>query len=79
MLFFEQFDFCLSTFFLTLSKKLAVECDKFKLNPMSQSTLINHDSTGIIDTSTNVDNLYERLKNTSFDAAQQRKLNKNLP
>ncbi len=25
-----------------------------------------------------MDNLHERLKNTSFDAAQQRKLNKSL-
>ncbi|CAF4713399.1 unnamed protein product, partial [Rotaria magnacalcarata] len=45
---------------------------------MNQSTLINHDSAGIIDTNINVDNLHERLKNTSFDAAQQRKLNKSL-
>ncbi|CAF2044454.1 unnamed protein product [Rotaria magnacalcarata] len=62
----------------TLNQKLAVECDKFKTNPMNQSTLINHDSAGIIDTNINVDNLHERLKNTSFDAAQQRKLNKSL-
>jgi cell division protein FtsB len=41
---------------------------------MNQSTSLNHDSIS----SENIENLYERLKNTSFDAAQQRKLNKTL-
>ncbi len=36
-----------------------------------------HDS-GSSDASENLDNLYSRLKNTSFDAARQRKLNKTL-
>jgi len=41
---------------------------------MNQSTSLNHDSIS----TENIENLYERLKNTSFDAAQQRKLNKTL-
>lgn len=48
-----------------------IECDKFKTNHLTQ------DSTSI-DSTVNIENLYERIKNTSFDAAQQRKLNKNL-
>ena len=44
-----------------------------KTNVVNSSILINRDST-------NYDNdyLYERLKNSSFDASQQRKLNKTL-
>ncbi|CAF4521673.1 unnamed protein product [Rotaria sp. Silwood2] len=61
----------------TTNQKLIIECDKFKNNHLNQSTFINHDSTNN-DSSINFDNLYERLKNTSFDAAQQRKLNKTL-
>jgi cell division protein FtsB len=41
---------------------------------MNQSTSLNHDSIS----SENIEHLYERLKNASFDAAQQRKLNKTL-
>ncbi len=54
-------------FNISILKKLIAECDKFK----------NNDSI-TTDNSINMDNLYERLKNTSYDAAQQRKLNKNL-
>lgn len=54
-----------------------MECDKLKNNQSNQSSLIHHD-TSSVDNSINIDNLYERLKNTSFDAAQQRKLNKTL-
>ncbi|CAF4509921.1 unnamed protein product, partial [Rotaria sp. Silwood2] len=61
----------------TTNQKLIIECDKYKNNHLNQSTFINHDSTNN-DSSINFDNLYERLKNTSFDAAQQRKLNKTL-
>ncbi len=50
---------------------MITECDKFKANHLNQDS-ISSDST------INIDNLHERLKNTSFDAAQQRKLNKNL-
>ncbi len=42
-----------------------------KSNPFQQDSVT-------IDNSMSIDNLYERLKNTSFDAAQQRKLNKSL-
>ncbi|CAF1098835.1 unnamed protein product [Rotaria sordida] len=61
----------------TTNQKLIIECDKFKNNHLNQSKFHNYDSTNI-DHSINTDNLYERLKNTSFDAAQQRKLNKTL-
>ena len=44
---------------------------------LNQSSPSNYDSTNA-DSNVNIDNLYERLKNTSFDAAQQRKLNKTL-
>lgn len=58
-------------------QKLTVECDKLKNNQINQTLRINHDLNSV-DNSANIDNLYERLKNSSFDATQQRKLNKNL-
>ncbi|CAF0899230.1 unnamed protein product [Rotaria sp. Silwood1] len=61
----------------TTNQKLIIECDKFKNNHFNQSTFVNHDLPNI-DHSINIDNLSERLKNSSFDAAQQRKLNKTL-
>ncbi|CAF0902786.1 unnamed protein product [Adineta steineri] len=58
----------------TTNQKLIGECDKFKNNHLNQSTSVNHDSIS----TDSMDNLYERLKNTSYDASQQRKLNKTL-
>ncbi len=55
------------------------ECDKLKrdhLIPSGQET--RRPDSASSDASENVDNLYARLKNTSFDAARQRKLNKTL-
>lgn len=70
----------------TTNQRLATECDKLKRsNPLPPPPLLlpsaqerrRHDSASS-DASGSVDNLYARLKNTSFDAARQRKLNKTL-
>jgi len=55
------------------------ENDKLKLNNLIPSGQEHrrHDSASS-DASENLGNLYTRLKNTSFDAARQRKLNKTL-
>ncbi|CAF5115310.1 unnamed protein product, partial [Rotaria magnacalcarata] len=62
--------------------RLIDECDKFKNNRLIPSTLpgpeIRRNDSLISDGGENVDNLYSRLKNTSFDASRQRKLNKTL-
>jgi hypothetical protein len=55
------------------------ESDKLKHDHLIPSGQKNrrHDSASS-DASENLGNLYARLKNTSFDAARQRKLNKTL-
>lgn len=40
--------------------------------------MFNYESTCVDNNGVTLENLYERLKNTSFDAAQQRKVNKTL-
>lgn len=55
------------------NQKLITECDKFKANRLNQT----QDST-MAENSLNLENLHERLKNASSDAAQQRKINKSL-
>lgn len=45
---------------------------------MSSGLEIRHDEPASFDASESVDNLQMRLKNTSYDAARQRKLNKTL-
>ncbi|CAF2263431.1 unnamed protein product [Rotaria magnacalcarata] len=66
----------------TTNQRLIDECDKFKNNRLIPSTLpgpeIRRNDSLISDGGENVDNLYSRLKNTSFDASRQRKLNKTL-
>ena len=69
----------------TTNQRLATECDKFKrTNPLLPPPPLQpvperrrHDSASS-DASESVDNLHARLKNTSFDAARQRRLNKTL-
>ncbi|CAF3889531.1 unnamed protein product [Rotaria sp. Silwood2] len=66
----------------TTNQRLINECDKLKTDHFTQSTLSGqenrrNDSVNS-DGGENVDNLHIRLKNTSFDAARQRKLNKTL-
>ncbi|CAF0935825.1 unnamed protein product [Adineta ricciae] len=55
----------------TTNQKLTDECNKLKVN---QSVSVNHDSIS----NDSAENLHERLRNTSYDATQQRKLNKTL-
>ncbi|UJR28714.1 hypothetical protein I4U23_009943 [Adineta vaga] len=55
----------------TTNEKLTVECNKLKTN---QSISLNHETASIDST----ENLHERLRNISYDANQQRKLNKTL-
>lgn len=69
----------------TTNQRLATECDRLKrshLAPPPLPVIISqenrrHDSASS-DGNESLDNLYSRLKNTSFDAARQRKLNKTL-
>lgn len=69
----------------TTNQRLATECDRLRRsNPLpplvplpSVQERRRHDSASS-DATESVDNLYARLKNTSFDAARQRKLNKTL-
>ncbi|CAF1450168.1 unnamed protein product [Adineta ricciae] len=55
----------------TTNQKLTDECNKLKAN---QSVSINHESIS----TDSAENLHERLRNISYDASQQRKLNKTL-
>ncbi|UJR20851.1 hypothetical protein I4U23_023961 [Adineta vaga] len=64
------------------NQRLTTDCGRLKNDQIFQPTLstCEHrrlDST-TSDNSESIDNLYTRLKNTSFDAARQRKLNKTL-
>lgn len=69
----------------TTNQRLATECDRLRrsnpLPPLAPLPNVQerrrHDSASS-DATESVDNLYARLKNTSFDAARQRKLNKTL-
>jgi chromosome segregation ATPase len=63
----------------TTNLRLITECDKLKNDHFIPTTHENrrHDSA-TSDNSENLDNLQSRLKNTSFDASRQRKLNKTL-
>ncbi|CAF4848757.1 unnamed protein product [Rotaria sp. Silwood1] len=64
------------------NQRLANECDKLKNDHLTQLTLPGQETQRNDSVSSesgeNIDNLYTRLKNTSFDAARQRKLNKTL-
>lgn len=71
----------------TTNQRLATECDKLKRNyhpppPPPLQPLINQEhrryDSASSDGNESLDNLHSRLKNTSFDAARQRKLNKTL-
>jgi hypothetical protein len=58
---------------------LITECDKLKrAQPPLLVPDIRRPNSASSDSSESVDSLYARLKNTSLDAAQQRKLNKTL-
>ena len=64
------------------NQRLATECDKLKRSHPPPPVIISqenrrHDSASS-DGNESLENLYSRLKNTSFDAARQRKLNKTL-
>jgi chromosome segregation ATPase len=63
----------------TTNLRLITECDKLKHDNITPPTYENrrHDSA-TSDIGENLDNLQSRLRNTSFDAARQRKLNKTL-
>ena len=63
-------------------QRLTNECDRLKnehtfqpMLPVREHQRLDSSST---DNSETIDNLYTRLKNTSFDAARQRKQNKTL-
>ncbi|CAF3604890.1 unnamed protein product [Rotaria sordida] len=67
----------------TTNQRLINECNKLKTDYLTQSTLPGqenrrNDSISSDGGENNIDNLHTRLKNTSSDAARQRKLNKTL-